>query len=484
MANRDKIIVALMSLCACLMLGGCGPSLAKFEGAIESGNLKDVESMLAKKPELVNRDEGSYDIRTPLGIAASSGNKEMVEFLIAKGADINDRQRRWRGWRGETPLHCAVTGGHKEIVELLVAKGADINARDIVEGVYKTPLDLAEEKGHKEVADMLRKQTKDVEDIFKTVNEGNLSKVTSILEEKPELMLNTSHKENHTLLHQAAVDGHKEIAVFLIAKGASIDAKNKNHDTPLHSAVQGGHKDLVELLLADGADINMTGPDGYTPLHYAVEKQNIEIIKFLVYKGADINARTGRSSDSPLDIATIKDSTPIVKLLIANGAKVNSTDHEGWSALFFAAKEGHKEIAELLIAKGANVNAKEKKEHATVRDAKTRKMVRSFITNCESPLHVATRYAHKDIVEVLIANDANVNARALDYLTPLHIAAEKGHEEIVRILLENGAKVNAKTRKIRRSGLYYPAGATPLDLALQGRQKDVAELLRKHGAVE
>ena len=56
------------------------------------------------------------------------------------------------GW---TPLHRAAGRDHKEIVELLIAKGANINTKD-AEG--ETPLNWAEEGKHKEITDLLRKQ--------------------------------------------------------------------------------------------------------------------------------------------------------------------------------------------------------------------------------------------------------------------------------------------------------------------------------------
>ena len=44
--------------------------------------------------------------------------------------------------------------GHKEIVELLIAAGADVNAKD--QNDY-TPLDFANRLKHTEIADLLRK---------------------------------------------------------------------------------------------------------------------------------------------------------------------------------------------------------------------------------------------------------------------------------------------------------------------------------------
>ena len=51
-------------------------------------------------------------------------------------------------------MHYAAIKGHKEIVELLIAKGADVNANSDDDG---TPLDWAITYNHKETADLLRK---------------------------------------------------------------------------------------------------------------------------------------------------------------------------------------------------------------------------------------------------------------------------------------------------------------------------------------
>ena len=51
-------------------------------------------------------------------------------------------------------MHNAIWKGHKEIVELLIAKGADVNAKDVND---ETPLNWAEEGKHKEITDFLRK---------------------------------------------------------------------------------------------------------------------------------------------------------------------------------------------------------------------------------------------------------------------------------------------------------------------------------------
>ena len=76
--------------------------------------------------------------------------KEVVELLIAKGADVNAKNDS--GW---TPLHHATYGGFKEVAELLIENGVDVNSR--IKGSGYTPLDLATFDLYTEIADLLRK---------------------------------------------------------------------------------------------------------------------------------------------------------------------------------------------------------------------------------------------------------------------------------------------------------------------------------------
>jgi len=59
-------------------------------------------------------------------------------------------------------------------------------------------------------------------------------------------------------------------------------------------------------------------------------------------------------------------------------------------------------------------------------------------------------------------------------VTPLHWAAAMGRKEIVVLLIAKGADVNAKTK----------AGRTPLHAAQKNGHTEIVELLRSHGAQE
>jgi ankyrin repeat protein len=55
----------------------------------------------------------------------------------------------------------------------------------------------------------------------------------------------------------------------------------------------------------------------------------------------------------------------------------------------------------------------------------------------------ASAYGHADVLQLLIARGADVNARTYergDLRTPLRLARRNGHEAIARILIDAGAK--------------------------------------------
>ena len=84
----------------------------------------------------------------PLHSAVAGGNVEIVQELLAHGADVLARQEG-----GFTPLHSAAGEGREEMERLLLAHGADGAARS---DAGKTPADLARDRGHETIAELLR----------------------------------------------------------------------------------------------------------------------------------------------------------------------------------------------------------------------------------------------------------------------------------------------------------------------------------------
>jgi ankyrin repeat protein len=75
------------------------------------------------------------------------------------------------------------------------------------------------------------------------------------------------------------------------------------------------------------------------------------------------------------------------------------------------------------------------------------------------------------VVDLLLGEErAEVDARNEVGATPLHLAARNGHAQVVRLLLDRGATPDATTS----------AGATALQLARQEGHEEIAELLQSH----
>lgn len=92
-----------------------------------------------------------------------------------------------------------------------------------------------------------------------------------------------------------------------------------------------------------------------------------------------------------------------------------------------------------------------------------------------TPLHYACKKGARDIVKLLIENNADVNMASNTSVTPLHFAASLGNQEIIQCLLDAGADVNA-TDKDGKSILIYSVLAKKVEAAkyLIGKGADVS----------
>jgi cytohesin len=172
-------------------------------------------------------------------------------------------------------------------------------------------------------------------------------------------------------------------------------------------------------------------------------------------------------------------------LIKSNPELVN--DHSSYAnqaPLHLAVEFGHNDVAELLLANQADVEAK------------------AYFG--WTPLLQAVFGGHKESVELLLAHNANVNVKDAAGRTPLIVAAENGYTEIAALLLAHKAELNVRNND-GLTPLHVAAsrgskdfvelllahhadvnakdnkGRTPADFALLHSRQDLADLLRKHG---
>jgi ankyrin repeat protein len=379
----------LTTLAAVVLVGTV--SADPIHDAARNGDLAAVQAELDKGVDVDGGDD-SWPEMTPLHYAADEGHTEVVELLIANGADVNAEDEE--GW---TPFHLAAYWGGKDIVELLIAAGADVNAKNNWIG---TPLDIATHPENPidtaETADLIRKHG------------GKTSEELKDLEEVKES------------IHAAARVGHIEAVKQHLAAGADVNAKGNNGETPLDWAIRGKHTEIADLLRKHG------GKSGAEDsIQVAASVGNIEAVKQHLAAGADVNAKDDKFGITPLHIAAAYGEKEVTELLIANGADVKVADMSLMTPLHFAVVFGHKEIVELLIVNGADMNAKDGNVGWT-------------------PLHYAAFNGHKEIAELLIAKGADVNAKSEDGETPLDYA----NGVVANLLRKHGGKTGNELKAL------------------------------------
>ncbi len=181
----------------------------------------------------------------------------------------------------------------------------------------------------------------------------------------------------------------------LIASGADINYQNEMYGhTPLIIARNYNYVEMAKLLISEGADIKIKGKDGSTAL-IAAASNSQELVEILLSKGADVKARmtNGTGVFTRCTIGILKDKVPL-------------------------------QLAEILLSKGADVD-----------ESATTGAIAGY-----TPLMTAARNNHVNLVNFLIKNGADVNAKSGDGSTPLSLATKEGHRKIINILKAGGAK--------------------------------------------
>lgn len=271
-----------------------------------------------------------------------------------------------------------------------------------------------------------------------------------------------------TALHYAVREGHFETVKALLAAGADIDGRTEGDEsTPLVVATVNGHYDLAGWLLEQGADPNLASEDGVAPLYATVanrwapkalypqptafrqqELDYMELMEMLLAAGADPNARVNTH---------IWYSAYNFDLLGVN--------FSGATPFWRAAKALDIPAMQMLVAAGAD-------PHMPTRKAPERRRRSSDDDEEEEdpsglppvevggpgipPLVAAAGYGYgrsrtgnqhrhrpdewmataRYLVEEL---GADVNGRDSDGFGALHYAAARGHNELIEYLVGKGA---------------------------------------------
>nr|CAD2132841.1 unnamed protein product [Meloidogyne enterolobii] len=204
----------------------------------------------------------------------------------------------------------------------------------------------------------------------------------------------------HTLLHLAALHGHKEIVQILIEKDKQlIKIKDRRGCLPLHLAAWNGHLNILEILLdCEPKSVNEVNNSLQTALHLAVQNGHGPSILFILKKNGNPKMRNAHQENS-LDIAV---------------------------------RTGRANLCRLLLMHCPELSVSSTSECCSTTPTH---LTKSYSTPIY-PLHIAARIGNEDCLKVLLENGFDTKYLGTEG-TAVHIAAINGNKNVLKILLDN-----------------------------------------------
>jgi uncharacterized protein len=389
---------------------------------------------------------------TPLVMAARNGNDAVVRALLEAGASARDANTN-----GTTVLMYAAASGSAAAVTLLLDNGADVNATDVTNG--QTALMFAAARNAADTIAVLLKRGANAGVTTKVVKmekmrvdangdplpaaeaEKAAAKEAAAGNRREERVMGAAVVGGLTALHFAARDGHMAAVRALVDGGADVSLPSGGEKTsPMTLAIINGHIDIAKWLLDRGADVKSANIDGLTALYATIDMRwrhntwypqptideeatnYLDFMKTLLDRGADVDARIAR------------------KLWFRKFRYGDDwVEPEGASAFWRAAQANDVAAMQLLKSRGADPNL------ATARGV-TPLMVAAGLGFEYQGTNVAPDSRLNALTYLVDELKINVNAKdALDY-TSLHGAAYVGDNQAISYLVSKGADPKARAK--------------------------------------
>lgn len=271
----------------------------------------------------------THDNRIYLHWAATKGNVEIIEYLIAKGSNINMEDSH-----STFPITAAASSGQKNTA--------------IYDAFFKVGIDP--KKKYQDGANLLLLAVAYDKDL--TLTNYFVSKGMS---------LKDVDNDGNTVFNYAARTGNITLLKTLLEKGV------KYTDNALLFAAQGSRRESNTLetykYLVEDLKIKptATNKDGQNVFHSLVTKpKQTEIISYFLSKGTDVN-KADNDGNTPLMIAASgRENNGSLEQLLPIIKNINGQNKKGESALTKAIQSGTAEAVTLLLEKGADVKVLDK----------------------------------------------------------------------------------------------------------------------------
>lgn len=501
---------------------------------IENGFPELAIDMMKADPKLIlSRD--SYS-RTPLHIAARSGDVDVVGWLVENGSDVNSL-----AYNDRTPLHLST---HPQIVELILQNNPDLNLKSLEQTAFQSAVEnlihandnSKEKEKWQQIVDLYVEHGAK-HDVLTTIQLGDLNQLKRLLSDAPEF---ANEYESHNPLRVAAQFGRTDICKYLIDT-FHVDVDDRESGSGIPIIVDAlGNPEVVRLLIDSGADldsqISLSGVsvsgsaevlENASILHYAVTTSMPETVDLLIERGVDFlptaNYVTDNRRFTAFDIAAKSGNFKNLSVLV-NHSKFKTVAPEVRKKLLsksLCVGASHPRIAGLLLEKGADPNAQcdgfsvmqlavsklfddsdanmiTTKEVVSVltefgasidiysaagigNESKVASILKNnpatevdvFGPNGLAPIHCAVVMNDVEIVKQLLNAGCDVDIRDLEHTeTALHLASYHRRSEIAKVLLDSGANVNVLDKH----------GRTPVFSAVKNGDAKLTSLFLERGA--
>ncbi|XP_043944651.1 ankyrin repeat, SAM and basic leucine zipper domain-containing protein 1 isoform X1 [Protopterus annectens] len=216
------------------------------------------------------------------------------------------------------------------------------------------------------------------------------------------------------------------------------------NEEALKKALNAGDIGLVEELLNSGLDVDSSFQFGWTPLMYAANVANFELMRVLLDRGA--NASFSKDKYSVLMAACNARSVEekivkCVELLLSRNVNPNVSNSVLMTPLMLAAKEGYTQVITLLVAHGAEVNAQDINGYTAL----------TWAVYCEQ----------KSAILKLIEFGADKTLETKDGKTPAEIARRKQNSEVFALLAVTSSSSVKPENVCKEEAIFRYLSSTP-----------------------
>eukprot|EP00640_Fibrocapsa_japonica_P002315 CAMPEP_0113937672 /NCGR_PEP_ID=MMETSP1339-20121228/4241_1 /TAXON_ID=94617 /ORGANISM="Fibrocapsa japonica" /LENGTH=287 /DNA_ID=CAMNT_0000940521 /DNA_START=8 /DNA_END=871 /DNA_ORIENTATION=+ /assembly_acc=CAM_ASM_000762 len=190
---------------------------------------------------------------------------------------------------------------------------------------------------------------------------GDLVRVKHLLEAGTSC--NVRNEEGRTALHECCVNGHEQMARFLIEFGSEIDAEDAYQQTPLNLAAEKGHTAILALLCHEGAIASHQDSFGRSALHWCARnaagvREMAAAIQENAAKNSAAAAAAGASS-----LSSSSSSSPMAPLVVLETGAGETPLH--WAVAGTPWSPERESVVQMLLSWGSDPRRESKSSGQT-----------------------------------------------------------------------------------------------------------------------